>query len=281
MGRQFFKAIADDGDYVFLNADAETYFDALVVAGFTEVQSISLYALDFNEIKEAIDIFFIALVDDGIFVAMVGMYLFIGGTAATHAINAADPGTFDLLFQNSPTHSATGTDWNGTTQFARTGIVPSVDLTLNDTHLSYYSRDNINENKFEWGTFDGSSNELMMAVSFANNFFFRSYNTAGGQLLVSEGFSDNFFLGTRISAVDARGFRGVGQIGAIVTSGGSLPTTELYLAVRNLTGSAQAGTFSSKECAFASTGLNIPSAKAFNFMTAVQDLQTTLGGRNV
>lgn len=51
------------------------------------------------------------------------LYLLVGGTAAAHAVNWRTPGTFNMTWTNSPTHSASGVAYSGTAH-GRTGFVP-------------------------------------------------------------------------------------------------------------------------------------------------------------
>jgi hypothetical protein len=69
------------------------------------------------------------------------IYPFIGGTAAKHALNLYYPGTaeYNLTFVGSPTQDATGTLFNGTTQYA-TGVslaINPLSPSLTTANISY------------------------------------------------------------------------------------------------------------------------------------------------
>lgn len=277
MSRQFYKVIADDGAYIFINADAEAYFDELELQGFTEVQSLSLYSLDFDEIKEAIDIYFIALAGGGIFAGMVAMYMYIGGTAATHAINAANVGVFDLTFFNSPTHSAAGTAFNGTTQYADMSVIPITHLTTNDVSISIYTASVGQENRADIGVVQSATQRLQMQTNRTDNMILIDiYNTTGGRIF--GGTSGNgHTLASRRAGNDMEAYRNKISEASIVTGGGSIPSITMFIGAANVNG---VPSFSSKTHSFGHAGLGLTTVEVGVLYDALQALQTTLG-RNV
>lgn len=98
--------------------DAEAYISAVTSAGGT---------LSGAE-ETAINTFFISLKDDGIYTKLHTLYPFLGGVANAHKINATNPGTYDLTFNGTWTHSnadgSTTTDSSG--NYADTGLNPSL-----------------------------------------------------------------------------------------------------------------------------------------------------------
>ena len=80
------------------DADANAYISAVTTAGGS-----------FSGAEEtAIQSFFIGLKSDGIYSKLHVMYPFLGGVADSNKINAANPGTNDLTFNGTWTHSSTG-----------------------------------------------------------------------------------------------------------------------------------------------------------------------------
>jgi hypothetical protein len=70
---------------------------------------------------------FNSLWSNGLNTDMVAMYPFIGGTAASHAIQAMNPGTYNILFNGGWTHNTSGATPNGTTGYGLlNGLVPAV-----------------------------------------------------------------------------------------------------------------------------------------------------------
>ena len=74
------------------------------------------------------------------------LYPFVGGTASKHKFNFMDArdldAAFRLVFSGGWTHASTGITPNGTNAFANTKFNDN-SLTLNDAHISIYSRTNI------------------------------------------------------------------------------------------------------------------------------------------
>jgi len=116
----------------FTNVQAQAYWNALTAAnGGIEVDG-TLYGISTCQLKQAIDTWFIDItIAGGTFVAV---YPYIGATAATHAINAVNPGTHNLLFTGG-THTAQGTNFNGTSNFADTQYLAS-GLLPGNMHIS-------------------------------------------------------------------------------------------------------------------------------------------------
>jgi hypothetical protein len=138
----------------FVNAQAQTYWNALTVAnGGVEVDG-SIYGISTCQLKQAIDTWFIDITIAG--GAFAAVYPYIGGTAATHAINAVNPGTYNLLFTGG-THTAQGTNFDGLSAFADTQYLAS-SLLPGDMHISArYTRF---AGTFTPGTIIGSSNGI-------------------------------------------------------------------------------------------------------------------------
>ena len=84
---------------VTYDEDAQTYFDTLEAAsGWSE-------PADYADKKSAISDYFTNLKEDSNFTEIKAMYLPIWRVAAPNAINAVNPGTYDLTFVNTVTHN--------------------------------------------------------------------------------------------------------------------------------------------------------------------------------
>ena len=98
------------------DADANAYISAITTAGGS---------LSGTE-ETAINTFFTTLKSDGIYSKLHIMYPFLGGVAASNAINAQNPGTNNLTFNGTWTHSATGSYCaKSNSNYADTGFNPS------------------------------------------------------------------------------------------------------------------------------------------------------------
>lgn len=98
------------GDFTWSDSDAENYYNALFTAnGNADIDSQSLYGIDLDTLKGGIEDRIVDAKASGYYSGGLYLFLFIGGTAATHAINAID-GSSVLTYSGStsPVHDATG-----------------------------------------------------------------------------------------------------------------------------------------------------------------------------
>ena len=232
--------------------------------------------------KSAINTLVTQLKTYGIWTKMKALYPFVGGTAAQHRFNLKDPRAVDaafyLTFYGGGTHSATGYQPNGNS-YADTKLNPSTVLTLNNSHLAYYSRTNtvgIN-GKVEIGTqILGSTSFFMGLYSYSNKSMVVMYDSTNNYLQNNETTSAVFGIGSRTSSNSLKYYRnGVLQPTTINVSSGNYPNNNIYLAVNG--NSSNKYEWSDRESAFASIGDGLTDTEAANFYTAVQTFQTTLG----
>ena len=248
------------------DADAQAFITATGITDLTQKNAINQLVLDLKGYS--------------IWTKMKALYPFVGGTATTHKFNLKNPldtdAAFRLVFSGGWTHSATGALPNGTNTNANTFLTPSTSLTLNSSHLSYYSRTNANTAQIEIGVQTaGQYNLLEIRTSGI------TYPLINQSALTS--FADpnslGFYLGNRQGVTDVDGWKnGVKLVNGTQTSG-SLPIHLLYLGVLNNNNTSFTN-YSTKECAFSSIGDGLTDTDSANFYTAVQTFQTSLS-RNV
>lgn len=100
----------DDAGFAWTDTDAENYYNSLTAAnGGSEVDASTLYSITQDQLKGGIQDYFIAAKASGYYAGGIHWYPFIGGTAATHAVNAITAASV-LTYGGSaaPTHSALG-----------------------------------------------------------------------------------------------------------------------------------------------------------------------------
>lgn len=217
----------------------------------------------------------------GIWTKMKALYPFVGGTATTHKFNLKNPAdanvAFRLVFNGGWTHSATGALPNGTNAYADTFLAPIPVLTENNTHLSYYSRTNVNGQEVEIGCYAGS--RFAMQMRYSGVFGSDNYaNWSAARVSVSNSDSRGFYIGTRTAINSHKAFKNGPQYGATNTNDpGSMAalTNNIFIGATNNTGNPSL--YSAKEVAFASIGDGLTDTEAANYYTAVQAFQTTLG----
>jgi len=250
--------------------DAQAYIDALDASGYT-VSGAE---------ETAINTFVLALKADGIWAKSHAIYPFIGGTAATHKFNLKDPrdldAAFRLTFFGGWTHSATGSLPNGTNGYANTHYNPSVDMTLNDGSLSFYSRTQIAKS-FDTGLCANYGNFIQCSPNI-NGFGlgFLSYIGGGGPSSINVANSDarGFYVASRTSSTSLKAYKNASISGTNTSAGPhALPNGDLWISANQFGGG---GNYSILECAFASVGDSLTDSEVTDYYTAVQALQTAL-----
>ena len=237
---------------------------------------------------------------NGLWTKMQAIYPFAGSTATTQKWNLKDPRDLDaayrLTFSGGWTHASTGATPNGTNALAST-FYTYANATTNSTHLSYYSRTtstpNVGQARYPVeignGTVPSSpviEFNLQVASDISPNIFAysRQYSDPAqpgpqinGQIFVSNNGtssgSQGFFIGTRSSSTSHKLYKNGLQIGTTNT------TTNTY----TLSGShaiqlakGNGGSYSNRECAFASIGTGLTDADALTLSSLVQRYQTAL-----
>jgi hypothetical protein len=230
-------------------------------------------------IKDAINDLVVGLKADGIWTKLKAVYPFVGGTATTHKFNLAnaldDDTAFRLAFSGGITHTSNGVQGNGINGIANTNLNISSNLSLTNTHLSFYSRTNLINNGFgaDIAT-DGTYNALSSCSLRVRNAtpggtqYFTIGNDNGASISNTNGLG--LTLGTASALTSRKLFQnGVLKVTQTISNIGTLKNNNVTL----LGGDA---TFSFNQCAFASIGNNLTDTEALNLYTRVQAFQTTL-----
>ena len=233
--------------------------------------------------KNAINQLVVDLKAYSIWTKMKAIYPFVGGTAATHRWNLKDPraenAAFYLEFFGGWTHASTGATPNGTTGYADTKLAASAELSLTNSHLSFYSRTNSSDSnsRVDIGRGAGTAGSYINLFTKINNVT----NNIGGSMgnkdsVVTNSNGACYALITAISSTSQTTYKnGVSVATNTASSSGSLASTgNIFIGSQgDASGAAQ---FSNKECAFATIGTGLTDQEAANLYTAVQAFQTTL-----
>jgi hypothetical protein len=217
---------------------------------------------------------------DGTWAKMNAIYPMVGGTATTHKFNLKNPADTDAAFRLSFiggwTHSANGALPNGTNAYADSFLNANTTLNLISSHISYYSRTNIGENRYDMGAaVDPSSYIVILSRNAANNF--RSIVYTGNINDVSNTDSRGWFCSNRPSLTVLNAFKNLTKTHNLTQTALSKPNKTIYLGALNFTTPAL---FSTKQCAFATIGSGLTDVEAAALYNSIQAFQTTLG-RNV
>ena len=242
------------------DVDAQAFFDRVTTAGGT---------LSATE-KAAVNTLVLDLKANSLWTPMKAIYPMVGASAAACAQNLKSS-SFTGTFTSGWTFASTGVTGNGTSSYMDTSLVPSVSLTLNSTHLSYYSRTNNSYNASEIGYEFGGSNQAQIIINFGGTSYDCVYNAPGAGTARS-GTTSAFFVVSRPSAVLVKSYRNTSIIATNSLASVSLGTSSIYVGARNSPGKIP----TNRECAFSSIGDGLDDTQESNFYTAVQAFQTTL-----
>jgi len=285
------KAIGDNVTYS--NSNYSPVTSTTTSAIDSDAQAfLTAAAITDTTISNAINALVVSMKADGIWTKMDALYPFVGGSSSSHAVNLKNPGTFNLTFNGTWTHSVTGGKPNGTDGYADTGYIPRVNLTQFSSAIGLYSRDN--------PTLTASEYRVMMGVQKAGiDTALVYYNASSTDRLFgaagsntnsgfNEGVLENpktsynrLLVVSRTGASVIKMFRNGSQISTTnttTTAEDNPETYKVYLGAQNVDGTASY--FSNIEFAFAFMGDGLADAEVANLATAVNTLQTTLG-RNV
>ena len=264
---------------------ASTTYETDAAAFFTRVTSAG-GTLTTTE-QQAVNSLVIQMKADGIWTAMKAIYPMVGGGTGTTAAREAacsrnlKSDDFNGTFSSGWTFASTGVTPNGTSAYMDTNLTPSVSLTQDSTHLSYYSRTNIaNQFQFEIGCFNvatsgnGSSSFGISYASPANSFRLRvSSATPTTTYTVTN--TLGFFVGNRTNATQQKIYNAGVLVDTSSANSDGLSTIQMALAANRIAPGAL-GDYSTKQCAFSSIGDGLTDTQASDLYTAVQAFQTTL-----
>jgi hypothetical protein len=261
--------IASSGGVAY-DPDAQAFFDRVTTAGG------SLSATE----KSAVNTLVVQMKAYGIWSGMKAIYPMVGASAAACAQNLKSS-SFTGVFNGGVTYSSLGITGNGITGYMNTQLIPDNELSLNNTHLCFYSRSDSAGNFISMGTNDNAITALPLFKtnprSSSNNFENLQYSYQAGQILnVSNATSQGFYLISRISSTSNKSYKNNSLVGTSTTLQNQTRISQFSI---SLMGSNNNGTtleFSPRQYAYFSIGDGLTDTQASNFYTAVQAFQTTL-----
>jgi hypothetical protein len=256
------------------DADAVAFFGRVTTAGG------SLSATE----KAAVNTLVVDMKAAGIWSAMKAIYPMVGASAAACAQNLKSS-SFTGTFTSGWTFASTGVTPNGTSAFFNSTLIPDNHLTLNNTHLSVYSRTNVSSNVTDIGTNDNATTYLplfkMILRDITNSYNSFQYSFESGQILkVSNTDSQGMYISSRTSNISHKAYKNSSNIATVTSLNNQTRISKFSVYISASNNNGVAAEFSDRQCAFASIGDGLTDTQASNFYTAVQAFQTTLS-RNV
>ena len=251
-----------------VDADAQAFITAASITDATQQSAINQLVVD--------------LKGYGIWIKMKALYPFVGGTASTHKFNLKDPrdldAAFRIVFNGGWTHNSNGVTPNGTNAYADTKLNDNSTMTLNNAHISIYSRTNSDGLFCDMGvTQNVPTTETNIFAKYSNGFYPRIQDSNSG---ISNTISSlGLFISNRVASNQIRAFQNNVLKTISATSTGVKANRNFYLGALS-SAASNASLYSNRNYAFASIGDGLSDTEAANFYTAVQSFQTTLS-RNV
>lgn len=210
---------------------------------------------------------------------MQAVYPFIGGTSSTSKWNLIDSrdldAAFRLVFPGGWTFNSNGITPNGTNAFANTYYTPSSNGSLNNQHISVYSRTNNLRNGKDLGTVDVSGTQLTTELRTAANNLAGGVNSLENSTTSPSSSSAGHFVYSRISSGEFKVYRNGSTSATFTQTSGALSIWPLYISALNNAGSG-ATQYQNRNLALVSMGQGLTDTEASNFYTVVQEYQTIL-----
>lgn len=210
-----------------------------------------------------------------------------GGTFPGYKFNWKNPvdsdAAFRLTFDKITFGSVTPlqpqyvSSFNG--GYANTYYTPSIDGTLNDQHIAFYSLTNGNNaSSVEIGASSGGTGPSDLKMRLDNGTEFIAAVNSPEDIFTPHPFSDNargFFVASRTSSTEFKIYRNGSLGGTGTLDSNSLATVSVYLLAINNFGNP--GSFSPRSTSFVSIGKGLTDSDVANYNTLVQNYLTSFG----
>ena len=224
--------------------------------------------------EAAINDLVVGLKANGTWSKYKAIYPFIGGTASSHKWNLKDPrdldAAFRLTFYNNPSHTSQGVDFKvGGSEYADSHLVPSIDLSLNDTHVSFYSHTPGDSTETDIGASNsGYTNCIILAYrSYGQPYVAVNSDYEGVTLISDVGYA----IVSRLNSSNFNFYSGgTNQVVSKVSTG--LSNNSIW--VGGLSGSVEN---SYRISSFATIGSGLTLTEIANDYTVIQAYQIALG----
>ena len=244
-----------------IDVDAQAFFDRVTAAGGTLSQTE----------KDAVNTLTVSLKSAGIWTLMKAIYPMVGSSAAACAQNLKSS-SYTGTFSSGWTFASTGATPNGTSAYMDTTLTPSVSLSTNNTHLSFYSRTNNSASSItDIGSHSSGTFYTLLEI-FGSNFYalINQTTVASNAMATSLG----HYVGSRTASNVIKSYRNGLVFGNNTTASTSPSTVSITLGALNTGGSFLY--YSNREYCFSTIGDSLSDTNTSDFYTAVQAFQTSL-----
>lgn len=253
--------------FTYFDADAQAFFTASGITDNTQKLAVNQLVLDLKSFS--------------LWNKFSAIYPFVGGTATTHKFNLKNPldtnGAFRILWVGGVTHNSNGVTGNGTNGYGETYIQPTTNLSLNNTHIAFWSKTNSQNANAEMGIQDGALNATLRIVTRnASNQSIYSVNDNTGTVVTSVTDSSGFYSASRTASNSRKLYKNGVAIATNTTASVALTTATIPVLGQKAANNTM-GAYLAKNFSFASAGQGFNDTESANFYTAVNTFQTTLG----
>ena len=244
-----------------VDPDAQAFITAAAITDPTQQAAINTLVVDLKGYN--------------IWTKMKALYPFVGGTATTHKYNLKNPldtdAAFRIFWSGGVTHSSNGVQFGGVNGSGDSFVNVGTHLALNSTHVSVYSRTNVDVLAPSIGnTAGGVADEVSMWLRFGNTSYLRVNNATASTTSNTD--SRGLFIGNRNSSTQINlSIRGTQT--TFSNTSNSTSTTSIKLG-------GLSTFFDTKELAFSSIGDGLTAQNMTDLTTAVNAFQVSLS-RNV
>ena len=246
-----------------VDPDAQAFITAAAITDPTQQAAINTLVVDLKGYN--------------VWSKMKALYPMVGGTATTMKWNLKDPrdldAAFRLFFIGGGTWDANGYKPNGSNGYADTFLNDNTVNTLNNVHISVYSRTNTTTQSADISSYDGTN--LTSIFPYLSNAIYTMAHQTAISAVTPFVNSLGLFIANRTNSTQLFTFKNTTKYTSAFNS--VAKSNQNFTLSRT---SATVGTYSDRQLAFASIGDGLTDTEAANFYTAVQVFQVSLS-RNI
>ena len=245
--------------------DAQAFFTAAGITDNTQKSAVNQLVLDLKSYS--------------IWTKMKALYPFVGGDATKHSYNLKDTTQYQITWYGGVTHDSNGITGNASNGYGDTNLNDNSVLSLNDAHVSIYSRTNKDALMCDIGCITNGSNVGVNLFSkYSSGFYARVHDDGAAGPISNSGTSQRLFIANRVSSSENRNYQ-AGVLKQQTVTSGSLTNRTILIGAFGAT-SNPTSFYSDRNYSFASIGDGLTDQNMSDLTTAINTFQTTLS-RNV
>lgn len=290
---QYITGLSASTSYNFTVVAVDIFYNKSVVSNTLSVTTTNRSAVDTDAIayisvssnsayQDIIDDLFTSLKSNSLYTKLQAFYPFLGTTAAQHKWNGKNPldtnAVFRLTFSGTATFSDLGYTPNGSTGYANTNFIPSINQNVNSNGLTIVCGTNnatIGSDVVDFGSYSSGAQKSHIIVKNNNSTYARIVGLNSNNIsLTGINESRGIFTGVKQSATVTDFFINGSQSGT-TNGGGTLPTVSCYIGAMNLSGSPYG--YSNQRIQFTAIHEGLSDSEVVILHTIIDTFENTLG----